>query len=87
MLATSKVILGREEGELTKRNEFDKKSKLNFTETNAFMVCLLLFYAIATVFKLHHGADMMYEMRTRKPESTLLPTQGIFNHPQLIGIV
>ena len=28
---------------------------------------LLLFYAIATVFQLCHGDDMMYEMRRRKP--------------------
>ena len=34
-------------------------------------VCLLLFYAIATVFQLYHGSDMMYEMRRREPKSTL----------------
>ena len=44
-------------------------------------VCLLV-YAIATVFQLYHGSDMMYAMRKRKPEPTLLPTQGIFNVPQ-----
>ena len=42
---------------------------------------LLLFYAIPTVFQLHHGVDMMYEMRIRKPEPTLLPAQGVFNLP------
>ena len=47
-------------------------------------VCLL-FYAIATVFQLFHGGDM-YEMR-RKPEPTLLPTQGIFNLANHIGMV
>ena len=26
------------------------------------VVCLLLFYAIATVFQLYHGSDMIYEM-------------------------
>ena len=37
-------------------------------------VCLL-FYAIAAIFQLYHGNDMMYEMRRRKPEPTLLPHQ------------
>ena len=36
-------------------------------------VCL--FYAIATVFQLYNGSDMIYEMRRRKPEATLLPIQ------------
>ena len=30
---------------------------------------------------------MMYEMRRRKPEPTLLPTQGTFNLPHHIGMV
>ena len=38
-------------------------------------VCLL-FYATATVIQLYHGGDMMYEKRRRKPDSTLLSTQG-----------
>ena len=42
-------------------------------------ICLLLFYARATVFQLYHDGDMMYEMRRRKPEPLLLPTQGMFN--------
>ena len=46
------------------------------------LVCLLLFDAIATVFQLYHGGDTMYEMRRRKPESTLLWTQGIFKPPR-----
>ena len=50
-------------------------------------VCLLLFYAIATVFQLYHGNDMMYEMRRRNPKPTLVPTQGIFNPPHHIGTV
>ena len=50
-------------------------------------VGLLLFYAIATAFQLYHGGAIMYEMRKRKPESTLLSTQGIFNLPHHIGIV
>ena len=29
-------------------------------------VCLLLFYAITTVFQCYHGSDMMYEMIRRK---------------------
>ena len=31
----------------------------------SMLVCLLLFYAIATVFQLYLGDDMMYEMRRR----------------------
>ena len=34
-------------------------------------MCLLLFYAIAPVFQLYHGGDMMYEIREKKPEPTL----------------
>ena len=45
--------------------------------TNAFLFVLLFFYAIATVFQLYLGGYMMYEMRGRKPDPTLLPTQGI----------
>ena len=41
----------------------------------------------ATVFQLYHGGDMMYEMKRRKPEPTLLPTQGIFNLSHHIGMV
>ena len=48
--------------------------------------CWLLFYAIATVFQLYHGGDMMHEMRRRKHEPTRLPTQQIFNLPQHIGM-
>ena len=52
------------------------------------MFVCLLFYAIATVFQLDHGGDMMYEMRRRrKPEATLLLTQGTFNFPHHIGII
>ena len=50
------------------------------------MVCLLLLYAIVTVFQLYHGNDMMYEMRRRKPERTLRLTQGLFNLPLHIGM-
>ena len=39
-------------------------------------VCLLLIYAIPTVLQLYHGGDMMYELIRRKPEPTLLQTQG-----------
>ena len=46
----------------------------------------MLFYAIATVFQLNNGGDMMYESR-RKPEPTLLPTQRIVNLPHHIGTV
>ena len=53
---------------------------------NSLLFCLL-FYSIATVFQLYHGHDMMYEMRRRKPDPTLLPTQEIFNPPAHIGMV
>ena len=52
-----------------------------------WQVCLLLFYAIGTVFQLYHGGDMMCEIRRRKPEPTLLLTQGIVNLPHDIGMV
>ena len=42
-----------------------------------FVCCY--FYAIATVFQLYHGGDMMHEMRRWKPEPTFLLTQGTFN--------
>ena len=48
---------------------------------------LCLFYAIETGFQLYHGGDIMYEMRTRKHETILLPIQGIFNLPHHIGLV
>ena len=51
------------------------------------IVCLLLFYATATIFQLYHGGDMMYEIRRRNPEPTQLLTQGNFNLPQHIGMV
>ena len=40
-----------------------------------------MFYAIATVFQLYKGDDMMYDMRRRKPKPTISLTQGIFNVP------
>ena len=46
----------------------------------------LLFYTIAAVFQLYHGDDMMYEMRRKKPELTLLQTQGIFKLTHHIGM-
>ena len=47
----------------------------------------MLFYTIATVFQLYHADDVMYEMRRRNPESTLLLTQGIVNLPHHIDMV
>ena len=47
-------------------------------------VCL--FYAIATVFQLNPGGDMMYEIRRRKPEPTLFLTQRVFNLLHNIGM-
>ena len=52
-----------------------------------FCLVLLLFYAIATVFQLYLGSDMIHEMRKRKPQPILLPTQRIFNIPHDIGMV
>ena len=49
-------------------------------------VCLL-FYAIKTVFQLCHGSDMMYDLRWRKHEPTLLLAQGIFNLTHYKGMV
>ena len=43
---------------------------------------LVLFYAIATAFQ--YSSDMMHKMGRRKPEPTLLQTQGIPHH---IGMV
>ena len=55
------------------------------------IIYLTLFQVILSqllnVFKLYHGDDMMYEMRRRKPETTLLLTPGIFNLPHHIGMV
>ena len=48
-------------------------------------VCL--FHAIATLFQLYHGADMIIKMKRRKLEPTHLLTQGIFNLWHHIGMV
>ena len=48
---------------------------------------VLLFYTTATAFQLYIGSDMMYEMRRRKPEPTVLLTQRIHNIPHHIGMV
>ena len=50
-------------------------------------MCLLLLYAIAMLFQLYHGGDMMYKMRRIKPEPTLLLHEGIINLPHHIGMV
>ena len=49
------------------------------------LVCLL--YAVAIVFQLIHGSDMLYEMRRRKRKPTPLRSQVIFNLQHLIGMV
>ena len=59
----------------------------NHHSTLQYPVCLLLFYAISTVFQIYHGGDMMYEMRRRKPKPALLPTQLFVNLPHHIGMV
>ena len=53
-----------------------KQSK---TRARDLFVCLLLFFATATVCQLYHAGDMMYEMRRSNPKPTLLLTQGICN--------
>ena len=47
----------------------------NFFFASSFGFVCLLFYAIATVIPLFQGGDMMYEMRRRKSEPTLFPTE------------
>ena len=41
--------------------------------------CFVAFYAVATVFQLYHGSDMMYEIRRRKPAPMFLLTKETFN--------
>ena len=50
-------------------------------------VVLLLFHAVATVFQLYVVSDMMYEMKRRETEPTLLMIYEIFNLPHHIGLV
>ena len=56
---------------------------------DAFFVLpfLVMFHAIAIIVQLHLGGDMMYDMKRRKPETTLLPTEGVFNLRHHIGMV
>ena len=51
------------------------------------VVCLLWFYATATVFQLYLGSDLMHDMRRKQPEPTLLLTQWIFELPHNIGMI
>ena len=48
---------------------------------------LMLFHATGTVFQCYIGDDMVYELRKRKPESSILSIQGIFNLLHHIGTV
>ena len=48
-------------------------------------VCWL--YALTPVFQLFNDSDMMDQTRRRKPETTVLPTQGFFNCSHYIGMV
>ena len=52
-----------------------------------FVFVLLLSYIIATLFQLYLGGDMMHKVGRRKPEPTLLLSQGIFNFPHHIYMV
>ena len=56
-----------------------------FLSDSPFILKLVLFYARAIVFQLDLGGDM-YEMRRKKIEPTVLPTQGIFYLPHHIGM-
>ena len=42
------------------------------------MSAIVCFCFTPSVFQLHDGGDMMYELRRRKPKPTLLLTQGFF---------
>ena len=50
-------------------------------------VCLLLYYAIATVFQLYHSVIWRMRWEGENPEPTLLQTQGIFKLQHHIGMV
>ena len=50
-------------------------------------ILCLLFYGIATVFQLYYGGNLMYKMRGRKTEPTILLSQGIVNLPHNMGMV
>ena len=63
-----------------------KNNKPKCTMHGLRFIWLLLFYAIAAVFQLHLGSDMMHEIRRRKPKPTLWPTQGIFILPHHVGM-
>ena len=63
---------------LSSLNIVIKCSMCDFGSIDLCLLCLLLlFYTLATVFQLYHGGAMMYEMRRRKPEPTLLLNQRI----------
>ena len=48
-------------------------------------VCLLLCDATAILFQWYHGGDMMYEMRRRTPEPTLLLTMATLTSQTILG--
>ena len=53
-------------------------------------MALVLFIVVlhrGNSFNLCHDGDMMYEMRWKKTEPTLLSTQGIFNLPNHTGMI
>ena len=52
------------------------EAQVALTQNLIPVLFLLLFYAIATLFQLYLGSEMMYEMR-RKPELTLLTSHTI----------
>ena len=62
-------------------------NQLSYLPTPGQNICLLLVYTLATVVQLHHGDNMMYELRKRKPEPALLPIEGLFNLPHHNGMV
>ena len=48
------------------------------------MICF--FHAIATIFQLYHGTDMVWDEK-EKTQAYILMNQGIFNTPHHIGMV
>ena len=50
-------------------------------------IVYVLFYTITTVFQSYQGSDMLYEMRRRKADPTVIPTHEILNLPHHMGVM
>ena len=64
----------------------DNGSGYSVVDVRLFVVVVVLRHS-NSISVLFHGGDVMYEMTRKKPEATHLPTEGIFNLPNHIGIV